>query len=260
MASVTACPPGRDGRSSRRVGSRAAVACRPDLADQGPSDLRRLADRPPLPIGPADRVVGLRRVRPAPRGLRRCPPRRPGCPTQPGQAPAASRRRPGQRRAGSGRVPGRCQLGPPAAQARPGTPPAPGAGGAHRSWRRPPFLGLPSSEGALLVLTAAATRAASVTSAAPAGGPSAAPLGRPSAIHATSDRLSVGTRGLIVLIRLYQVARAGRVSPCRFTPTCSQYAVEALAAHGVRRGLRLSLGRLARCRPGGPFGADPVPD
>lgn len=70
----------------------------------------------------------------------------------------------------------------------------------------------------------------------------------------------LGARLAVGAIHIYQLARAGRVSPCRFTPTCSQYAVEALTRHGVRRGLRLTLARLARCRPGGPFGLDPVPE
>ena len=41
-------------------------------------------------------------------------------------------------------------------------------------------------------------------------------------------------------IRAYQLARIGRVSPCRFTPTCSHYAVEAVSRHGARRGLGLT--------------------
>lgn len=61
-------------------------------------------------------------------------------------------------------------------------------------------------------------------------------------------------------IRSYQAARFGHVSPCRFTPTCSEYAAEALQRHGLRRGLGLTLRRLGRCRPFGPFGADPVPE
>lgn len=68
-----------------------------------------------------------------------------------------------------------------------------------------------------------------------------------------------GTRALLAAIRAYQLLRTGRVSPCRFTPTCSEYAAEALALHGPRRGLGLTARRLLRCRPGGPFGADPVP-
>ena len=61
-------------------------------------------------------------------------------------------------------------------------------------------------------------------------------------------------------IRTYQLARSGHVSPCRFTPTCSQYALEAVQTHGAWRGLGLAVRRLGRCRPGGPSGYDPVPE
>jgi putative membrane protein insertion efficiency factor len=67
-------------------------------------------------------------------------------------------------------------------------------------------------------------------------------------------------RVLAALVRVYQAARFGRVSPCRFTPTCSNYALEALERHGPLRGLSLTARRLARCRPGGPSGYDPVPE
>ncbi|MQC18625.1 MAG: membrane protein insertion efficiency factor YidD [Chloroflexi bacterium] len=65
---------------------------------------------------------------------------------------------------------------------------------------------------------------------------------------------------LISLIRLYQYA----ISPllgiaCRYEPTCSRYAQEALETHGAWRGVALTAGRLARCRPGGGSGYDPVP-
>jgi putative membrane protein insertion efficiency factor len=70
----------------------------------------------------------------------------------------------------------------------------------------------------------------------------------------------LGRRALIAAIRFYQLARTGRVSPCRFTPTCSQYAAEAIERHGPRRGLGLTVRRLGRCRPGGPSGYDPVPE
>jgi putative membrane protein insertion efficiency factor len=46
---------------------------------------------------------------------------------------------------------------------------------------------------------------------------------------------------------------------CRFEPTCSEYAHQALATHGLRRGLYLTLRRLLRCRPLGGWGYDPVP-
>jgi uncharacterized protein len=58
----------------------------------------------------------------------------------------------------------------------------------------------------------------------------------------------------------YQRATEGRPSPCRFTPSCSSYAREALTVHGTGRGLWLTVRRLARCRPFGPSGFDPVPD
>lgn len=47
---------------------------------------------------------------------------------------------------------------------------------------------------------------------------------------------------------------------CRFTPTCSAYALEALERHGAVRGGWLALRRLARCRPGGGRGVDDVPE
>lgn len=72
-------------------------------------------------------------------------------------------------------------------------------------------------------------------------------------------RRGVAARTLVGIIRAYQAARVGHVSPCRFTPTCSHYAVTALETHGARRGLSLTIRRLARCRPGGPNGFDPVP-
>jgi putative membrane protein insertion efficiency factor len=71
---------------------------------------------------------------------------------------------------------------------------------------------------------------------------------------------SVLARAVLGLFRAYQLARIGRVSPCRFTPTCSQYAVEAVERHGARRGVLLAARRLGRCRPGGPSGYDPIPE
>lgn len=67
-------------------------------------------------------------------------------------------------------------------------------------------------------------------------------------------------RMILAIFGAYQLVRLGRVSPCRFTPTCSQYAIEAINRHGSRRGLSLTVRRLVRCRPGGPFGFDPVPE
>jgi hypothetical protein len=68
-----------------------------------------------------------------------------------------------------------------------------------------------------------------------------------------SARLLTGT------VRLYQQARAGRPSPCRYHPTCSAYAVEAIEDHGAARGSWMAVRRISRCHPWGGFGADPVP-
>lgn len=46
---------------------------------------------------------------------------------------------------------------------------------------------------------------------------------------------------------------------CRFTPTCSQYAVEAVMKYGIFKGSWLAIKRICRCRPGGGSGYDPVP-
>ena len=66
-------------------------------------------------------------------------------------------------------------------------------------------------------------------------------------------------RAVAAGVRLYQATRAGRPSSCRFTPSCSVYAVEALEAHGALRGTALAARRLARCHPWGGRGFDPVP-
>ncbi|MDK9724133.1 MAG: membrane protein insertion efficiency factor YidD [Sterolibacteriaceae bacterium MAG5] len=65
---------------------------------------------------------------------------------------------------------------------------------------------------------------------------------------------------LILLVKLYQYA----ISPmlgrsCRFHPTCSEYAVEALQRHGAFKGLWLAVRRIGRCHPWHPGGFDPVP-
>lgn len=61
-------------------------------------------------------------------------------------------------------------------------------------------------------------------------------------------------------IRLYRVCVSPLLGPhCRFHPSCSRYAIDALSGHGLWRGLGLTLGRIGRCHPFHPGGVDPVP-
>lgn len=65
---------------------------------------------------------------------------------------------------------------------------------------------------------------------------------------------------LIAFVRAYQIILSPMHGPsCRFQPTCSSYAIEALQRHGPIWGVLLSTWRLARCHPLGGFGYDPVP-
>ena len=68
------------------------------------------------------------------------------------------------------------------------------------------------------------------------------------------------TYPFILLVRFYQVAISPLKPPtCRFSPTCSTYALEALKKYGLLKGGRLALGRIMRCHPLGGSGYDPVP-
>lgn len=68
-------------------------------------------------------------------------------------------------------------------------------------------------------------------------------------------------RGLIFLIQLYRhMVSPLRLPTCRFTPTCSQYAVDALAEYGLVRGSGMAAVRLAKCGPWYRGGWDPVPE
>ena len=65
---------------------------------------------------------------------------------------------------------------------------------------------------------------------------------------------------LIALVRGYQVSLSPLLPPaCRYYPSCSAYAIEALERHGAVRGTWLAMRRIARCNPFRPGGFDPVP-
>ena len=67
-------------------------------------------------------------------------------------------------------------------------------------------------------------------------------------------------RALLAAVRFYQRAVSPALPPrCRFYPTCSAYAAEAIEVHGTGRGLWLAVRRLATCAPWHPGGLDPVP-
>lgn len=71
---------------------------------------------------------------------------------------------------------------------------------------------------------------------------------------------SLLARPLIWLVRAYQLAISPLLPPsCRFYPTCSCYAIEALQRHGFLKGGWLAVRRIGRCHPWHPGGDDPVP-
>ena len=72
---------------------------------------------------------------------------------------------------------------------------------------------------------------------------------------------------LVILVRIYQIlispvihAFGGPMSGCRFSPTCSQYFIDAVRVHGSVRGAWMGVKRIFRCHPWGGLGYDPVPD
>lgn len=74
------------------------------------------------------------------------------------------------------------------------------------------------------------------------------------------ERPGSAARVLLLPVRVYRKAISPLLPPtCRFYPTCSEYAVEALTVHGALRGSWLTLRRLLRCGPWHPGGLDPVP-
>jgi len=66
---------------------------------------------------------------------------------------------------------------------------------------------------------------------------------------------------LKIIIKLYQYTISPIIGPrCRYLPSCSNYALEAIDKHGVAKGMFLSIKRISKCHPWGKSGHDPVPD
>jgi len=70
---------------------------------------------------------------------------------------------------------------------------------------------------------------------------------------------SIG-RALIAAVKLYRALPRSRLPSCRFDPTCSQYALDAVRTWGAGRGSWLALRRICRCHPWSGWGYDPVPE
>jgi hypothetical protein len=82
----------------------------------------------------------------------------------------------------------------------------------------------------------------------------------PSEAGADRARLSVPARVLVVLLSGYRLIVSAALGPrCRFYPSCSAYALQAVEFHGAARGSWLAVRRLSRCHPFHPGGYDPVP-
>jgi uncharacterized protein len=229
MASVTACRIAPARRSSRLAASRAASACRPDLEGPAPSVLPGLPWRSTWPQWSVDHLLGPSRPwRASSRGFFHRAAGRPRRRPQPASSSVAGIVPRGCGPVGAGCIPrGRSARRHNAYFPRPSSRSQEGLGRSAASPRG--FRPTGSCEAALVTDTLPATP------------------------HPRASRVALW------LIHAYQVARVGHVSPCRFTPTCSEYAVQAISTHGTRRGVALLARRLVRCRPGGPFGYDPVP-
>ena len=73
-------------------------------------------------------------------------------------------------------------------------------------------------------------------------------------------RLTLTQRGALAALRAYKLVFSPLYAgSCRFLPSCSDYAAEAIRLHGVCSGIRLAVARLARCQPFSAAGVDPVP-
>ncbi len=106
-------------------------------------------------------------------------------------------------------------------------------------------------------MTAPTTNAGSTPDAAATAEPSEASSEASPPAHTPRgpiERLVLGA------INLYRMTAPARTPRCRYIPSCSAYAVEAVEVHGLGRGSWLAIRRLGRCHPFGSFGFDPVPE
>ncbi len=79
-------------------------------------------------------------------------------------------------------------------------------------------------------------------------------------VRRESPRVGWTAWAMIALLRAYQVTLSPLLGPCcRFQPSCSEFALEALERHGALRGSWLAMHRIGRCHPFGGVGYDPVP-
>jgi putative membrane protein insertion efficiency factor len=85
-------------------------------------------------------------------------------------------------------------------------------------------------------------------------------LSTPSSAVSCDAERTTAQRWVLWIISTYRRARVGSASPCRFIPSCSQYALDAVETHGAARGSYLATRRILRCNPFGPHGVDLVPE
>lgn len=78
---------------------------------------------------------------------------------------------------------------------------------------------------------------------------------------ATNKNISIPCRVALAIIHFYRFAISPHIAGCcRFEPTCSQYGLIAFQRYGFLKAFSLTAKRIAKCRPGGPYGYDPVPE
>jgi len=251
MVSAIACPPAQGSASCALVGSGVVSGYQPDPADQGTFDVRFLVA--PGLTGPTQRLdggvfgCGWHRGHPRMAGGLRHPARGRQCshPQSYSPPPAGSAPRVGDIGSfGPGGLVVHC--------------PAP------TRHRQPCRHGLPKPE----IVGPGGCRQGGRGTNTMTVPPQPAPQANPPTSPDQQDRqesspavpaMSLPARFAHWLVRGYQSLFSGRPSPCRYVPTCSSYALDALEQRGFLRGSWLTVRRIARCHPWGGSGWDPVP-